>query len=63
MHFPLDGHLLLVSLTGEREREARRNVEKEGKGKEEREEMKERAFFSVALWLIPYTANVRDGEW
>lgn len=74
MYFSLDGHLLLVSLIEEREREREGSMkegreEREGnerKGRErkkgERKGRKERAFFSVAFWLIPYAAKVRDGE-
>lgn len=35
---------------------------KERKGKEEKTIGNKRAFFSVASWLYPYTAKVRDGE-
>lgn len=60
MDFSLDGHLLLESLI--EEREGRKKEGREGKGRKERRGRKERAFFSVALRLIPYSAKVRDGE-
>lgn len=65
MHFSLVDHLLLVSLIEERERgkhEGRERRKGRERKKGERKGRKERAFFSVALWLIPYTAKVRDGE-
>lgn len=45
-------------------REEREGNERKGRERKkgERKGRKERAFFSVAFWLIPYAAKVRDGE-
>jgi len=55
----LGGHLLLVSLTDEQEKERK----KERKGKEgKRIGKKQEHSFLLPLGFIPYTAKVRDGE-